>query len=438
MQDNLSAISDRLPLADPAAVFGAPELDGASLRQALHNALIRLPALVGLPPRADRQRLLAEAGRILLAEPARLAEAIHLTRTADPDLADTAPLAHVRLVALWRSGDRDGTIAEADRVLALPHHSPRERQIMRASLISWRIEDSLPARMEFLADYWPDLQSAVKDPYETLMREEGDFVTNGFQQKIVHALGHGDDADFLRRLVWGFEWHRRILFTRLLALRILQETQPDRRSMTEQAVLDLFAKLKSIFRHPDLSALTAACAAGRSVLVVQAHAGLITLADYGLRSLPFPVTSVSMSHSPVPANRPEDTHLATSAPDAALEFAKLGKAMKKSARIVSLFPDGPYGEQTQIQVLGRSVPIGRGGSFLAWHGKADVFFVGTRWNGPEVNFTVDPGPRAVDHADRDGFETAYNRFYAQCLERVLQGPPEDMVPKAGFWPRFVS
>lgn len=277
MQAVLPAAFARLGLSDPAALFDAPGLDGAAIRQALDTALDRVPAVPGQPAAFDRQRLLAEAGRFLLADPPRLSEAIHLTRRADPALADSAPLAHIRLIALWRLGDRDATVAEADRVLCLPRHSPRERRVLRDALIGWGVERLLPVRMDHLADFWPDLEAAIADPHATLTRDADLITANPMMLRLLSVLGHGGegagDADFRRRFLWGAEWHRRILFTRLLGRLIQQDTPPARWTAAGQAVFDLLARLEALFMPADLSALTAACAAGRSVVVVHAHAG---------------------------------------------------------------------------------------------------------------------------------------------------------------------
>jgi hypothetical protein len=292
--------------------------------------------------------------------------------------------------------------------------------------------------MDHLADFWPDLEAATADPHATLTREVDRITASPPMLRVLQALGHGEDADFRHRLLWGAEWHRRGLFTRQLANHISHKTDPDQRTPAQVAVLDLVDWLDGLFLPPDLSSLTAACAAGRSVVVVHAHAGLIFVGNLGLRDLPFPVASVSQRDNPVSALRPQDTHLATTAPGAALAFAKLAKAMKAAPRIVRIFPDGAHGDQVPIPVLGKPVPIGRGAAFLAWQGKADVVFIATRWVGRQVEFTLDPGPRAIDHASGAGFEAAFNRFYAGCLERIALGAPEDMVPNGGFWPHLIK
>lgn len=48
--------------------------------------------------------MLAETGRMPLADPKQYGASIHLTQVAAPDLAARAPLAHVRLIAMGRLG----------------------------------------------------------------------------------------------------------------------------------------------------------------------------------------------------------------------------------------------------------------------------------------------------------------------------------------------
>ena len=135
---------DHLRLADPAALFDAPGLDGAAIRAAL------VKALAAARPSADESaahvRLcrIADAGRALLADRTLLAETIHFTQVAAPDLADTAPIAHIRLIALHRRGDTPATVAEADRVLQAGRLDPAGRKIIWASLRQWNIMGMLP------------------------------------------------------------------------------------------------------------------------------------------------------------------------------------------------------------------------------------------------------------------------------------------------------
>jgi hypothetical protein len=433
----LPATVSSLDLPDPGALFGTPaNVDGGVIRQALETALDRVSQVPALPFAGWRLRVLAEAGRVLLAEPAHPAAAIHLTQLAVPDLADTAALAHVRLIALWQMGLRDETIAEAERILSLRSHPAAERRALTSTIRRWNIERRIPARIERLPDFWPDIAAAIADPAATLDTEERNLLTPAQFEWLCALRGLTDQgaiADFRRRMCRGAELSRRLRFTRQLTRKIRRGQTVPGFGEDEARLLALMDRLDSLRCLPDPAPVFAACAEGRSVLLVMAHAGMVLGNGNLMPDRDFPCTTIS--HGPIPPNpaRPQDGHVSTGAADAPLAFARLAKAMRKGPRIVRIHPDGPDGETTALPLLGRQVRIGRGAAFLAFHGRADVYFINSHWNGQVIAFDLLAGPRAVDHADRGSFEQAFNAFYASRLAQILLGPPEDMVPDGGFW-----
>jgi lauroyl/myristoyl acyltransferase len=87
-----------------------------------------------------------------------------------------------------------------------------------------------------------------------------------------------------------------------------------------------------------------------------------------------------------------------------------------------------------VLVFGRPVKIGRGAAMLAYLGKAATYFATSQWAGSGFTFSLQPGPLASDYDSIEKFEDAFGTFYARCFEKIVLGPPEDMVPVPNmFW-----
>lgn len=434
MQVEPSPSLSRLDLSDQGELFGITHegIDGTVIRHALVTALNRVPEGPALPWTGWRLRVLAEAGRILLSEAQNFAAAIRLTQVAAPSLSDTAALAHVRLIAMWQMGLRNETIDEANRIMALSSLPLIGRKVIRDALRKWNIERSLLCRIEHLYDFWPDVDSAIADPFGVVNADGPQVYIDYIGPNIARINGlQPDNAAFLNGMKWGSEVHRRILYTRRLA-QIIKHKPVAQINYLEEKVLELE---RSIYNHIvdiDISTLEMHVNCQRSVIIANAHAGLSTAHHLGLLpSVPFPYSVVSEAAGP--AVRPQDYHLATGGPNVALGFAKLAKLMKSSPRVVRIFPDGGAGELMDISICGQNVKIGRGAASLAYLGKAATFFSSSHWTGSRFVFSMVPGPVASDYADRETFEHDFAGFYANCLEQIVLGPPEDMAPDSGFW-----
>ncbi|TYB85203.1 hypothetical protein [Oceaniovalibus sp. ACAM 378] len=430
MQGNLPSSFGVLALPDPAALFATADLDGAAIRHALETALGRITETPGQPPAARRQRVFAEAGRILLAAPERLPEAIHLTRFGAPDLADTASQAYIRLIAIWRLGDREGTSVEANRILALNTHTPAERLGIRNWLRQWGIEHQITPLISHLRDFWPDPEAAIVDPLVRI-QPEGPFpAINRMGPMIARLSGRDpkDDEAFFDRMRWGSELVRRMKYLSVIA-RSIQVKPADDRTADEKTALAILTALRKRITPLDLAPVLAHIASGRSVLLAHAHAGLSTV--YAIPPPQMPYSLIAEHVQPSPELR--NFHLATAGPDVAKGFAKLAKLMRSDPRLVRVFPDGPYGDRMDITACGSSVKIGRGGAALAYLGKAAAYFSRSIWTGEGFVFSLEPGPLASDYPDRETFEQAFGVFYGNCLESIVCGAPEDMFPNNGFW-----
>ena len=202
------------------------------------------------------------------------------------------------------------------------------------------------------------------------------------------------------------------------------------REMSRQRVPD--------WANTDLSGLIKARDAGRSIMVLQAHAGLRGFVRVALRKLDMPVSLVN--HATGLIEHPDDFHLDTAIPEtAAFDFAKLIKRMRKERRIVRIFPDGALGgDLRQISVLGRPVTIGMGASALAFQGKCALFFASTCWTGAGVAVKFRAGPVVEPGLSREDCDKMFCDFYADGMTGLLMGPPKDMGLVAGAWPHILT
>lgn len=172
MQAALPSGFDFLNLADPAALFEHPPegVDGTAIRQALDRAQQQVSQT---PVAGQRLWILAEAGRILLADPAQYAAAIHLTRTAAPDLADSPALAHVRLIALGRLQRISELIAEVERLADLAPVTPNMSFVLKSVTAAFRLRLSLMPTVALCQAIWGDLPENLLQKLESLRSDPG-------------------------------------------------------------------------------------------------------------------------------------------------------------------------------------------------------------------------------------------------------------------------
>ncbi|MGD9861574.1 MAG: hypothetical protein AB7S99_00015 [Pseudodonghicola sp.] len=437
MQVPLPASLTRLNLTDPEVLFKTPDgVDEAVIRQAFDSAMAEAEALDREPSPQDRLRIIAEAGRRLLADPAHLTAAVYWTQAAAPEFTDGAPLAHIRLLALWRQGDRSATIAEADRLLSAAAAGSPVRKLVHDTLRRWNAERELPARAAYLEDYWGDLDAALQDPVGAIKADSGFPQIDRLASPLadLNNVPEAEREEFTRRLCWGMQWHRCLRQLRLAAAEVTTSIPAAQHTARHRTILALNAKVHSLFIPPDLESVTQGIASGRSAVLSHPHAGLTILSDLGLRQLSAPLSLVTTKGAPL--GRPNDFHVSTISPTIATDFAKLTKLMRKQPRIVRIFPDGPHGQTVEAPLLGRQVRIGRGAAVLAYLGRAATFFSTSHWDGHAFRFDLVPGPDPRDFDSIETFDATFTRFFLDRLQDILLGPPEDMAPDGGIWPFF--
>lgn len=431
----------QLRLEDPDHLFVAPPqgIDGAAIRGALKAALAGFADDNTLAD-GTRLRVLADAGRCLLHNPAHQQEAIHLTETAAPEWKDRPVMVHIRCLALWQPGMQEKVVAEILRLAEVARKNPQLHTVLSEVISHCRLHDLMPEQPPFHHLFWGDLPPDLGSKIASFSDDDGPTrVLSPHMRNNIYQCrrqGPSERDDFERRLAWGIKVNRYVRFITRAARDILRrsaENQP--RSAEETQILDLFHQTKDFMILPDLSPLEKLRDKQKNIILVQAHAGMSLFTGLNLETLQMPQTMVS--HTTVETADTRNFNIATSGPGAQIRFLKLVKLMKKEARIVRLIADGPAGgDRLDFDLLGRRVLIAQGAATLAYRGQAATFFTTSHWTGSKFRFDLIPGPVASKGISRQDFDAAFYDFYLGCLKDILTGPPEDMAPTGGFWVSF--
>lgn len=407
-------------------------LPGVTGEADLHAALAlaaetvkRTPAMSDL---AWRHQVACAAARSLLDQPGKESLAVRLTRLALPDLADNAALAHIRLVGLWRSGDREATLAEADRVLALRGGQKEGRHAIRNWLRMLNLERPLEPRLVHLADIWDDPAAAAADALAAIPTD-GPFP---LAEAVLPAIAEisGRPAESLTKgLAWGCEAHRRAVFARRLARGITAAAGTTRTQ--EQAIaLKIDQSIQSRLLPPYLAPALECIAQGQSAMVLQVHAGMSNAIASG-----FSAPGVGLSlvvAQPGGAGGPGG-HVALAGPAAQEQAANLSRMMVEKPRLVRAFADVQTQDSVTAPIGDWTVSFARQVIEIAAQGGAATFFSRTVWTGKAFASTLQAGPSTRNYASTDAFRAALVGFLAAEVRRILDGAPEDMAPDGGFW-----
>ena len=431
MQDFAAARLDEL--------FGAQALralaqtpDGEIALQALKDG-----ATGDLPrdPAGARLVLITRTGWSLLQSANLPGPAISLTREVAPAMADHPQLAHLRLAAMVRSPDRAPYLHELARLTAAAEVDPHLRAALQ-SIVIYHPEASIQIfplldRTLFAREC---AESSLLDRVRKFSEEGGTAVLSPSLFTTLAALRGtpADEFDTLRRdislsrMVAGY-----LLFVRadLTHLSLLADRTPEQQHRLHNVTRELanYARL-------DYSRAQAAADRGQNVLIADLHAGLSLTSGLGIGHIGLPVSVVAAA---APANvPPPDFHIPVGVPDAQVRFLKLCKMVKAHPRVIRIFPDGPFGDQEDFEVLGRRVALGRGAPVLAWRGRAATFVPRSRWTGRSYEIVLEAGPDARDYDDGDRFAAAFFQCYLDHIRDLVLGPPIDMAPNGGFWRFF--
>lgn len=416
-----------------------------AVEQALEEAIAAAGYRGGAAPPPLRHRILDLAARKLLTNPATLRSALLLTQAAGKGIADRPSLANIRLVALQRMGSRNQFVHEANRLLTVfDGDAGVERMIAEiAAKSGWKHLVYLPPTWHDtawgtlhadLALKFAELHEIVPSP--NLPDAVIEHLRAARREKAISV------SEFRSRLIFGVNLNRYLKFVRARAeMAQRRGTRGESLPEPDRVILALWQK---IVRDLDVSQVVEMLSQrdpDRSILILSAHTGVVTLLERALEEVDLPKTTIGNRPGP---DRDGRFNVATIAPDAAMKFAKLVKMAKKSPRAIHLFPDGGMGEQVPVTILGSSVPIGVGAGTLAHFGRADSYFVQSHCTGEGLQLRLRKGPVATQYHSPEALKAAVNDFYAGCLSDIAAGPPEDIGnlasaihqgrPQPGKWP----
>lgn len=204
----------------------------------------------------------------------------------------------------------------------------------------------------------------------------------------------------------------------------------------EQAIFNLYLQISSMCDKPDLEAMDALKADGRSIVLLSAHLGFTNEQILGLDDWDVPITNVSNSR----IRTANDKSLRVVSPVAEgiqIAYMRLIKSMRSEQRLVLIHPDGGHGQDLdEHMLLGVKVMMGRGAANIAYSGRAATFFLTTGWDGTQFKTKLIPGPVANQTEAREPFEARLTAFYLASVQDVLLGPPENLGRVRAFWPSF--
>ena len=235
-----------------------------------------------------------------------------------------------------------------------------------------------------------------------------------------------DEETYVQRFIWGVLARE---FCRALTSQNLSE--------------ELQALSNQLPRHIDaVDPAEIDLAGGRSLLFVGAHSGVGSVVGVGLEAVraEWPLPSLTISKNASKSAGRQGIRLGTEDLKPT-DFLKVLKTIRKEPHQIVIYPDGPNGrDRGDFELLGKTVSIGLGAAALAWYGRAQTFFVGTRWHGTDrLETYVVPGPIADPDDDRNAFDEAFHRFYLDRLTDIALGPPENIgVTRSGIWPALIS
>jgi hypothetical protein len=433
MQD-FEEVARRIGIARPEQLFEScpPGVSAGEIARALRKANMSINA--GQSPSTDHQRLqiLCEAGKTLIEKAGLLESAVYLSRFADAALADTAPLVHIRLIALYRSGKIDEVTREAERVLQSAKEGTQTSKIVRNSLRQWHLERRIAPKTSHLLGYFDDPETALQMPFKSVSPSGPYPLVERIVPVVAELRNEASSREKLsERIKWGVQAHRQMVYLRRVVSGLADKKDT---SDSEKFFLSLHASHQSRIDFIDPADILSDIAEGRSVVLADLHAGMMTVQSYGMPFGSVPMSVVSMY--PGRVSRPQDFHMGVSGNSVQRDLAKLVKLMRKDPRVVRIFPDGGFGEKSTLDVLGRRVEIGKGGASISWTGRAVVYSGRSVWNGERFAMELHRGPSSADYTSFEDFEAAFNSFYAARIDAVLRGAPEDMAPTAGFWRFF--
>ncbi len=417
-----AAISSGIPpqIADPDSLFSdlPPGVEAAPIVAALERALAGRPQPPGMPAATWRLQVLAAAGRLLMDDPLHLEAAIHLTLRAAPDLADAAPLAHVRLIAMGRGRGALAVGSEASRLAARIPADANMARVLRQCSLQFHARPYLTPSLPLYTALWGEEHMSVAERLEHFRRhpEERPLPHQTLRQLYARTRVEGCTyEEYCARHVWGLEAAEYLQFIAIAAqMPEFQQGAPEIVALSE----GFRAQVPTVRDGP------APEVHDRTELNLGSHAGVTSL--IGFQHLPPGPPDKTLIAWMVAPDFGRIFNVPAGSPSSAMRFVKLLKMLRQAPRQVLIFPDGGMGEMTEVPVLGTPLRLGRGAAVIGYHGKARANFLRTCWHGDLPRLEVLAGPVHAPGETAEVYEARLNAFYARCLEDILTGPPEDI------------
>lgn len=362
-------------------------------------------------------------------------EVLALTSALGSDLSTQPRLVRMHALCLESLGSRDELsrfLAEDVDEAVLPDHLAETLFMMRLRL---GINVSTSDYRRYWGEPSADIGAALTNlPVERFMTNKNAALTTAVL--AIRGEGSADHEAFARRLAWGTAAQKYLqILARLTKLLRQRQNRGLALDDEEKQILVLGQQSRDLAEPCDTAAFRAVTP-GRSVLLSRAHAGINTaLAELDKQTGLELILITANARTRLASDG--EMRLGTRG-DFQTGFLKLVKTLRRSPRLIRIFPDGNAGEQGAFELLGRKVQLGLGGATLAWHGQAATFFAGTCWQGTRIQPYLRVGPVADHAGSREDFEAAFHEFYLDCLKDILLGPPEDMVGAGGIWRAIIG
>ncbi|QEW23971.1 Vi polysaccharide export protein VexE (plasmid) [Marinibacterium anthonyi] len=418
--------------AEPALLLG-PE-QSQRLAGALAQGLDRVGQDIGVKPKVvlarpgSRRRVVLETV-FALHDAGALVECVHLSAASG--------LTHARMLYLWvRALEQLRATTSLMALITRLESDPELPSKIRRNLLDLRMHNQtglIAADHQVFVD--GPVPATLAEALKTLPAPGIDWVPPRMVLSLALERGlEGDAAQaFAARLNWGRAAVDYLTFLKYYAWPASGGPQPGQGGPDDGAVRALAGQLKALMVLPDPNPLVAAAKAGKSIVLVSAHAGLTVVAPWIMLDAGLPLIGIS-AKSPTDLTHPREKTLGTHGNFQA-DFLKAVKILRREPHLVQLLPDGGFGGASLThRFRGRDLALGQGAAMMAWQGQAAVFFFGTRWRDDgRMEIYVETGPVAEKGGDRAAFDTAFYDFYLGCLDAIVMGPPENMAPGGGFW-----
>ena len=399
--------------------------DAAILRDIVETSR-HLGVTPGQPAVQAAIKAISSTGRRLM-DAGRYADCLRLAASAPPAVRDRAAIAMQRIHSLRALEDWASLIAEVDRLFALPKPDERLDGLLTILVlrigISWllapcpRLSQRLGAPFPhavsaLLADDWPG--------------DRAEIVAAPDHLKLYEALTTRTLTPAARqRLALGSQ-----LATRMNALQrgaiVAQSVGSNSELTAVNRFADLQRRLHSDLIGLDLRPLHDALAAGRTIFLLRAHAGLLPRA-LDLQSLGLPMILIARSS----LTPPGWTVFGTNDPQTRVfAFVRLAKALRQRPHLVMVYPDGPDGADfAQVPFRGHLLRIALGPAMLAAQRPSQLFFLRERVLPDRIEASFTPGPCVGPGMPRPQLEQRYLEFYQAGIAAILDGDP---ISVAGF------